>query len=114
MSLSPSPSTISSQEMLQDTGRLLADVAEDLAIEILSEFTKEDYSHLGKTLDRLVAAASANMGNARATGRLDNGRLTYASVRSYVSLIMRAAKADGIPIKARKRGNLATPSRALK
>ena len=33
MSLSPSPSTISSQEMLQDTGRLLADVAEDSAIE---------------------------------------------------------------------------------
>lgn len=27
---------------------------------------------------------------------------------------MRAAKADGIPIKARQRGNLATPSRALK
>ena len=58
MSLSLSQSTISPQEMLQDTGRLLADVAEDLAIEILSEFTKEDYSHLGKTLDRLVAAAS--------------------------------------------------------
>ena len=43
--------------MLQDTGRLLADVTEDLAIEILGSFTEEDYPHLGKTLDRLEAAA---------------------------------------------------------
>jgi hypothetical protein len=43
-----------------------------------------------------------------------NGRLTYASVRTYVSQIMRDAKEAGIHIELRKRGNLATSSRALR
>lgn len=36
----------------------LADVSEDLAIEILSEFTAEDYPHLDKTASRLIKAAA--------------------------------------------------------
>lgn len=35
----------------------LADVSEDLAIEILSEFTEEDYRHLRKSCERLGRAA---------------------------------------------------------
>lgn len=36
----------------------LADVSEDLAIEILSSFDEEDYPHLGKSAERLIRAAN--------------------------------------------------------
>jgi hypothetical protein len=45
-------------QLLNSTGRLLADIAEDLAMQILMEFTVDDYPHLGKTLDRLEATAT--------------------------------------------------------
>jgi hypothetical protein len=44
--------------VLLEMGKIVADLAEDLAIEILSSFTAEDYPSLGKTLTRLEAAAS--------------------------------------------------------
>ena len=36
---------------------MLADVSEDLAIELLSQFTEEDMPHLGKTAERLIRSA---------------------------------------------------------
>ena len=41
-------------ERLIAVARLLADVAEDLAIEILSEATEEDYEGLSDTVCRLI------------------------------------------------------------
>ena len=35
----------------------LADVSEDLAIELLSEFSEDDLPHLGKTAERLIRSA---------------------------------------------------------
>ena len=35
-------------------GKLLADVAEDLAVEILSEATEDDYEGLGDVVGRLI------------------------------------------------------------
>lgn len=41
----------------------LADVSEDLAIEILSSFAEEDYPHLDKTAERLIRAANILLKN---------------------------------------------------
>jgi hypothetical protein len=47
-----------------DVLQLLADLAEQLSIEMLSEFTTEDYQHLGHTMTKLQSTekvlASAN------------------------------------------------------
>lgn len=37
--------------------QILADVSEDLAIELLSQFTEEDLPHLGKSAERLIRSA---------------------------------------------------------
>ena len=43
----------------QDLCKLLADLAEDLAIEILSEATEEDYLALGTVGDHLIQTSEA-------------------------------------------------------
>lgn len=42
--------------MLELASQVVADLSEDLAIEILAEFQAEDLTHLSKTLNRLEAA----------------------------------------------------------
>lgn len=38
--------------------QILADVSEDLAIELLSQFTEDDLPHLTKTAERLIRSAA--------------------------------------------------------